>query len=45
MMDNMNVPITSVLLEKKFFLKTASLQWVIVSGLVGFSHPSLSVTP
>lgn len=33
MVDNMNIPITSVL-EKKFFLKTASLQWVIISVLV-----------
>lgn len=34
MVDNTNIPITSVLLEKKFFLKAASLQGVIISVLV-----------
>lgn len=37
MVGNTNIPITSTLLEKKLFLKTASLQWVIISVLV--EHP------
>lgn len=45
MVDNMNIPITSILLEKKFFLKPTTLQWVIISVLVehllSFFHHSI----
>jgi len=45
MVDNTDIPVTSVLLEKKLFLKTPSLQWVIISVLVEHLPPFSLLPP